>query len=170
MENWLTKRANLTPDRMAIRFGDATLTFAEMRKRVLQIAGQIAKHVDDNERIALITPNNLTGYLMILAIQQLDKTVVLLNRRLSPREMAFQLADAAITTVLQDDAFVGELANVHQLNFSEILATEAEPIVPVAAFDLDKVTSIMYTSGTTGNPKGDIQRFGSVFYLSVFSA
>lgn len=91
MENWLTKRANLTPDRMAIRFGDATLTFAEMRKRVLQIAGQIAKHVDDNERIALITPNNLTGYLMILAIQQLDKTVVLLNRRLSPREMAFQL-------------------------------------------------------------------------------
>ncbi len=170
MENWLTKRANLTPDRMAIRFGDATLTFAEMRKRVLQIAGQIAKHVDDNERIALITPNNLTGYLMILAIQQLDKTVVLLNRRLSPREMAFQLADAAITTVLQDDAFVGELANVHQLNFSAILATEAEPIVPVAAFDLDKVTSIMYTSGTTGNPKGVMQTFGNHFHSAVGSA
>ena len=170
MENWLTKRANLTPARMAIRFGDATLTFAEMRKRVLQIAGQIAKHVDDNERIALITPNNLTGYLMILAIQQLDKTVVLLNRRLSPREMAFQLADAAITTVLQDDAFVGELANVHQLNFSAILATEAEPITPVAAFELDKVTSIMYTSGTTGNPKGVMQTFGNHFYSAVGSA
>ena len=105
MENWLTKRAMLTPNRMAVRFEDTTLTFAEMRQRVLTIAGQITQHIDGNERIALITPNNLTGYLMILAIQQLGKTVVLLNRRLSPREMAFQLDDAEITTVIQDDRF-----------------------------------------------------------------
>ena len=61
MENWLTKRAMLTPNRMAVRFEDTTLTFAEMRQRVLTIAGQITQHIDGNERIALITPNNLTG-------------------------------------------------------------------------------------------------------------
>ncbi|MFR6558532.1 MAG: AMP-binding protein, partial [Weissella confusa] len=170
MENWLTKRAMLTPNRMAVRFEDTTLTFAEMRQRVLTIAGQITQHIDGNERIALITPNNLTGYLMILAIQQLGKTVVLLNRRLSPREMAFQLDDAEITTVIQDDRFTGELPAVKQVAFAEILATAAEAINPVADFDLDKVTSIMYTSGTTGNPKGVMQTFGNHFYSAVGSA
>ena len=169
MENWLTKRAMLTPDRMAVRFENTTLTFAEMRQRVLTIAGQITQHIDDNERIALITPNNLTGYLMILAVQQLDKTVVLLNRRLSPREMAFQLDDAAITTVFQDDRFEGELP-VKQVTFAEVLATNADAVDPVADFDLDKVTSIMYTSGTTGNPKGVMQTFGNHFYSAVGSA
>ena len=169
MENWLTKRAMLTPNRMAVRFENTTLTFAEMRQRVLTIAGQITQHIDNNERIALITPNNLTGYLMILAVQQLDKTVVLLNRRLSPREMTFQLDDAAITTVIQDDRFEGELP-VKQVTFAEVLATNAEAVDPVADFELDKVTSIMYTSGTTGNPKGVMQTFGNHFYSAVGSA
>ena len=45
----------------------------------------------DEERIAVITSNQLQGYLMILAVQQLGKTVVLINRRLSAREINFQL-------------------------------------------------------------------------------
>jgi O-succinylbenzoic acid--CoA ligase len=170
MENWLVKRANLTPERVAVRFQGESLTFAELTTAVLTWAGRLKAIVGDETRIAVITPNNLVGYQIILAIQQLGKEVLLLNRRLSNRELQFQVADAAVLTVVQDDLFSVSLENVRQVSFADLGQVPAAPLVPVTDFDLDQVTSIMYTSGTTGNPKGVLQTFGNHFYSAIGSA
>ena len=114
MENWLTKRAQLSPDRLAVQYQETKLTFAQMTKKVQRIATQLAQFAQDEERIAVITSNQLQGYLMILAVQQLGKTVVLINRRLSAREINFQLQDAGVQVVVQDDDFALTLSVDHK--------------------------------------------------------
>lgn len=171
MDNWLIKRAQLTPNRLAVHYQDTRLTFVQMKDRVLRLASQLAVYAQNQERVAVITSNNLQGYLMILAVQQLGKTVVLINRRLAAREITFQLKDAAINLVVQDDDFNLTLSNVQQLTFATISdTTVGNAITPVSDFNSEKVTSIMYTSGTTGNPKGVMQTFGNHFYSAVGSA
>lgn len=171
MENWLTKRAQLSPDHLAVQYQETKLTFAQMNDQVQHIATQLAQIAQNEERIAVITSNQLQGYLMILAVQQLGKTIVLINRRLSAREIDFQLQDAGIQVVVQDNDFHLTLSVNKQVSFAEVLAIPVTELInPVAEFDLNKVTSIMYTSGTTGNPKGVMQTFGNHFYSAIGSA
>lgn len=87
MENWLTKRARLTPNRVAVTYQDKELTFLEVNQQALRVAGKIAAIGDKNDKIAVIMTNNLSGYLVIMALQQLGQTIVFINRRLSVDEL-----------------------------------------------------------------------------------
>ncbi|WP_419155441.1 o-succinylbenzoate--CoA ligase [Weissella minor] len=170
MQNWLTKRVDLTPERTAITYAGQQLSFLQLSQAVEKLAQQLANKLDDNPRVAILTTNTLTGYEMILALQQLGRTVVLLNYRLAPTEIGYQLNDADVTQVLQTDSYTESLSHVQQLTFSEITAAPLAHVEFQSNFDLDQVTTIMYTSGTTGKPKGVEQTFGNHFYSAVGSA
>ncbi|RRG18481.1 o-succinylbenzoate--CoA ligase [Weissella viridescens] len=169
MQNWLQKRVALTPTRTALRFNGVSLTFQELNTAVLTLAGKLARVLDDNPRVAVLTPNTLLGYEMILALQQLGREIVLLNYRLSPDELAFQIHDAGLTQVVQSDAYTGRLDAIQQVTFEQVQAQAPQGFEPVSEFALDQVTTIMYTSGTTGKPKGVEQTFGNHFYSAVGS-
>lgn len=132
MENWLTKRARLTPNRVAVTYQDKELTFLEVNQQALRVAGKIAAIGDKNDKIAVIMTNNLSGYLVIMALQQLGQTIVFINRRLSVDEVNYQLQDAGVTLLLTDDAYDGVLAVNRQLKFSSL--PEGEKIQPMAEF------------------------------------
>ena len=76
MENWLTKRARLTPARVAVTDGQKQMTFSEVAQAATIMAGRIAalKSTRTHDRIALLMVNNISGYLVIMALQQLGKT------------------------------------------------------------------------------------------------
>lgn len=168
MENWLTKRARLTPNRVAVTYQDKELTFLEVNQQALRVAGKIAAIGDKNDKIAVIMTSNLSGYLVIMALQQLGQTIVFINRRLSVDEVNYQLQDAGVTLLLTDDAYDGVLAVNRQLKFSSL--PEGEKIQPMAEFPDEFVTSIMYTSGTSNRPKGVMQTFHNHFMSAVGSA
>ena len=170
MKNWLLQRVDLTPNRLAVRFNAQELTFKELNQRVQKLVRKLGAPLAAEQRVAIITPNNLDGYLLILAVQQLGKTIVFLNRRLSQRELAYQLQDAAIRVLIQDDDYELRFTGISQLTFSAIEALPEQAYHAVATFDLDDVATIMYTSGTTGNPKGVMQTFGNHFYSAIGSA
>jgi len=168
MENWLVKRARLTPNRVAISAGQQHLTFQEVAQTAQKIAGQIAALGDDNSRVAVIMTNSLQGYLVIMGLQQLGKTIVFINRRLSVAEINYQLADAGVSLLLTDDAYTAELAVAQQVKFSQLPAEQ--PVTPVAEYPDDFVTSVMYTSGTTRQPKGVMQTYYNHWMSAMGSA
>ncbi len=181
MENnigwWLAKRAFLTPHRDAyVGDGGERLTFAQLNARCNRVANAFAAAgVSKGERVALLLMNGAEFFEAYFALAKIGAVVVPLNWRLVADELEFILKDSGATRLVFDDAFVDTVAELHargertdvrqwlQVANSETAhfaanyrvfrdaAPAAEP--PIRARD-DDMLYIMYTSGTTGLPKG----------------
>lgn len=98
-------------------------------------------------RIALIVTNTIASYLTIMAVQQLGKTIVFINRRLSVDEINYQLTDADISLLITDEDYQHQLNVDKQLTISALSTEKSTRLDLVKNFPDDAVTSIMYTSG-----------------------
>ncbi|CAH0416679.1 o-succinylbenzoate--CoA ligase [Periweissella fabaria] len=176
MQNWLTKQVSLNPERIALTVANQSWTFTALQTAVIKIAGQVAALIGTkNQRIAILAKNTPASYMTIMAVQQLGLQPVLLNFRLANNELQRQLQDAGVATLLVDDDLSRNFTEWSKLTgntylLSQLHAHQAIEITPVAEFTEDDVASIMYTSGTTGNPHGVLQTYQNHFYSAIGSA
>ncbi|HEX4356051.1 MAG TPA: long-chain fatty acid--CoA ligase [Pseudonocardia sp.] len=166
--SWPARRARIGPDVVALRQGERALTYAELAERVERLAdGLAARGVGPGDRVAYLGPNDIATFEVFFAAGRLGAIFAPFNTRLAPPEIGYLLDDCAPTVLVYaaelnelvtavDPAAHGVPTTVEVGDGYDTLLTGAPPrrrAEPVALSD-DAV--ILYTSGTTGRPKGAV--------------
>lgn len=168
-QNWLLKQAATQPNQIAIDDGNERLSFAELKKQVEVLVGKIDR-LNPGSRVGLLATNSLMSYKLALAIMCSGRTIVWLNWRLAGEELERQIKDSGLQLCLVENSLWRSGMTDPFKSYSAFLITSADPGELIPVFKSNWVASIMYTSGTTGKPKGVLQTFGNHFYSAVSSA
>jgi long-chain acyl-CoA synthetase len=161
----VTESAQRSPDAPAIRLGEVELSYAELDDRSARLAALlVAKGMGRGDRVGVMLPNVPEFPVSYYGVLRTGGVVVPMNVLLKRREIAFYLEDSGAELLLAwhgfgEEARLGtedasaELVEVEPEPFAALLA-EHEPVPELAATDEEDTAVILYTSGTTGKPKG----------------
>jgi fatty-acyl-CoA synthase len=148
-------------------------------ERISRLAGSFrsAFGVAAGERIAVLAPNSTDTFEVQFACGRIGAIFVPLNWRLAGPELRAILADCAPAMLVYDPEFatraeeLGAACGVPGMvslgTMFERMALEGKPLDQAVAATLDDVSTILYTSGTTGRPKGAIITHGMNFWNTV---
>ncbi|OEH93146.1 o-succinylbenzoate--CoA ligase [Bacillus solimangrovi] len=178
MPNWLKQRAYLTPERPAIITKHETLSFQELLIRVEQLADQLTTvGVRQGMHCALLIQNNIDSIVLIRALETIGAISVMLNIRLTEKELAWQMNDADVsycfyTSDFQDKALTAgkEVQSIKLYSITQVKSLKTSSSSSRSMFKLDELHTIMYTSGTTGKPKGVMMTYGNHWWSAIGSS
>ncbi len=178
---WLSHRARLTPDREALVDGGRRFTYGQLDRRVQRLAAALRDRygVGRHDRIATLTMNCAEWVELFFATARIGAILVPLNWRLAPPELDYQLRDSAARALFVGpehnelaDRLAADLPLEARLEigpaYEALLESDAgaTPLVDQqAAFDDPHL--ILYTSGTTGRPKGAVLTHANTFWNCV---
>ena len=175
LPNWLKKRAELTPNRPAIEFEGLTYSFADLDHLVEKMAGKLAaKGLKAGDTSAILLRNHIDSVVCIHALFYLGVKIVMLNSKLSAPELVWQLQDSEAKFLFSEACFSEKIAKIRQEasatnTYIKEELTEVKTPTTLMNFNLNDVATIMYTSGTTGKPKGVLQTFGNHWWSAMGS-
>lgn len=173
--HWLTKQAETAPHQIAVELANhVKLTFQELKEESQRYARKLtAWGVKRGSHVAILSINKLEMVVAIHALSYLDATIVLLNSRLTKDELTYQLKDAEVSFLLYAQEFsqlATQLFVEKNAAFKEVEDYQQADIELVTELELDKPFTMMYTSGTTGFPKGVIHTYGNHWWSAIGSA
>ncbi|CAM3540736.1 amino acid adenylation domain-containing protein [Kibdelosporangium persicum] len=149
MYDWFAASAADGPDRIALEIGPARLTYRELSDLAAHVAGQLIAHCGGvPRRVGLLAARSVLAYAGYLAIQRLGATVVPLNPSFPPARNATIARMSALDVALADSAEL-PVPTVTPRSFDG-----PPPALPASAAGPDDIAYILFTSGSTGAPKG----------------
>jgi long-chain acyl-CoA synthetase len=161
----LTESAAERPDAPAIRLGDAELSYSALDEASARLASVLRERgMQRGDRVGVMLPNVPEFPVAYYGVLRAGGVVVPMNVLLKRREIAFYLEDSGAGLLLAWHGFCeeardgaadagAELIEVEPSSFAELLAAH-EPESALADTAEDDTAVILYTSGTTGKPKG----------------
>jgi acyl-CoA synthetase (AMP-forming)/AMP-acid ligase II len=163
----LLRSARRWPDADALIEGETVLTHAQAAAAAGRVARRLqARGVRPRDRIAFALPNGWRYAVAYYGAQLAGATAVLVNTRFAPPEIEYVLADSGASFVVVDAGLAPRVPpacphwDVEELVAPGPRATDG-PGLAAAGTD---VANILYTSGTTGEPKGAMQTHGNLVF------
>jgi long-chain acyl-CoA synthetase len=161
----LRDSAAVHADRVALRLGDAATSYREFDQQSARVAGLLRdRGVEPGDRVGVMLPNTPEFALAYYGVLRAGGVVVPMNPLLKAREVAYYLGDSGARLLFAWHGFADEASAgakqaeadavvVDPASFGDVLAS-ARPDAEVAERREDDTAVILFTSGTTGQPKG----------------
>ena len=182
---WIEKRAYISPNRTALVGETRRLTYHQMAIEINAIFNAFTRdyHVRKGDRIAILSGNNIEYFLLLFAIAKIGCIAVPLNIRLSSKELEFQLKDSEASVLITNEEFyetgkdlasncsISHLIKLEDLSYSNIQETTDTSSFSTESQSTDINGSapflIVYTSGTTGRPKGAVLTQENMYWNAI---
>lgn len=187
-QDWTQKWAVYSPDKVAVKEYETgrTLTYSELNRLGNRLAHHLTQELgmQKGERIAVLAENCLEFILLFVAAQKTGLILVPLNYRLAAAEVDYLLQNSQPGMILAEQKFQEKLEateNYHQIPIRWSIETlgafcdkaqhkkedQHFSTIPVKA---DDPVFILYTSGTTGFPRGALYTHKMLFWNSINTA
>jgi len=186
--SWPYRRARIDPHRLAMREGETELTYRALADRVDWLAGAMrAAGVRRGDRVAYLAANSMAGFETFFASGRLGAIFAPLNARLTTPELAYLVRDCEPRLLFHDGdqahhlaelagpgspiaeviALGSEDAGGYEAFVEKGRAGQADQEPPEESVGLDDDAVILYTSGTTGKPKGAVLTHGNLTFNTM---
>lgn len=184
----LARTARGCPDRIALSFGAVTHSYAELDRRVSQLANELVdRGLIKGDRLLIVSGNSDTFVIALYAGLRAGAIVVPVNPRSAPLEIDYFLTDTEARLMVFGPEVAGAIsawksaearqADVPALalgstpGYEDVLACAAEQSVEPPAVEVaeDDDALIIYTSGTTGRPKGALFDHHRIIWVGINS-
>ncbi|NQZ99770.1 MAG: long-chain fatty acid--CoA ligase [Myxococcales bacterium] len=176
--SWIERHARERPDRLAVIDAERSLDYASLHERILRcVAVLSARGVGRGDRVALLLKNRSAYLEVIFATARLGAIALPLNARLTAPELRPLLEDADPQLLIHErtladavERAAGRLVKLacggHPDAYERALA-EATPQGGLHPVTPEDAMILMYTSGTTGTPKGALLPHRKTLYNSL---
>jgi len=180
--DWVKHHASYKPDYPAMidLAGQRRYTYAEMHERVGRVAGYLkSKGIKKGDRVAYLMLNSTDLMEVIFGCWRIGAVCLAINFRLTPPEIGFILDNSETSMVFVDKVFepiaqaLDGKTPVKDWIVSDCMGGDseyeqalvgAEPIYDMVDQDMDEQCMLMYSSGTTGTPKGVIITHNMMYF------
>jgi fatty-acyl-CoA synthase len=187
LSHLIERNAAFTPDKAATVFEGEVLSYADFARRVERTACALKAecNVGRGDRVAILSLNRPDYLVLLYACARLGAMLVPLNWRLAVPEQLFILSDASAKVLVLEQAFADILPALAQtLPETRVVGLDSTPphghaletLLAAASgdgrnphTDLSCPLLIVYTSGTTGRPKGAVLRQEALLWNGVMS-
>lgn len=161
----VVRSASACPDRAALRLGDDILSYRALDQVSARMAGLLRdRGVKPGDQVAIMLPNSPEFAIAYFGVLRAGGIIVPMNPLLKSREVAFYLGDSGARLLFARPAFADEVRSgarqvgadavvVDPGGFDTLLASAPLAEDVIERHD-DDTAVILYTSGTTGQPKG----------------
>lgn len=182
--------ANKYPKRTAVLYKDTRITFEELDRRIDRLAGGLLDIGMAGTRVASILLNEPMTIYLYMALARIGAVSVPLNVRLKEREKEYIVQNSEATKLVVDNEYLSEAFHLrdHIPNLNALMVVNAKGVNDSTLMPLEQIVDrgsseevttdvkgddpamIMYTSGTTGFPKGVVRTHGANLWNVANSA
>lgn len=183
--DWLAHRAQVSPQKLALIFEERRWTYEQLNRQVAQMAAQLAAAgVERGQHVAVLMSNRAEYVFLIHALARLGVVMVPLNIRLTPDELRWQVCQADCAAIIYGSETAQRATSladsVTQLvSVDEVREPGCPPLLNISVdasawasrpLDVEATQGIVFTSGTTGQPKGAMLTFNNHLWSAMASA